>query len=166
MGHWTDIPYEQRSDVDKVRSQWTKLSGHHSRTDWSAAVVRAATACEIAVNLAVRREFAQRSQLSEDFVDGLLQWANGLSGKVTKLLLPLLEGQQKYAAINALCNNHVQAISTKRNAIAHQGAFCAEADATALIARCRQFVEGVITAYEPAFALPELAEQQAIAQEE
>ena len=166
MGHWTDIPYEQRTDMDKVRSQWTKLGGHHSRTDWSAAVVRAAIACEIAVNFAIRREFTERSEFSEDFVNGLLQRANGLSGKVTKLLLPLLEGQQKYEAINALCNHHVQAISTKRNAITHQGAFCAEADATALIASCRQFVEGVITAYEPTFALPGLAEQQVIAQEE
>src|SRR6185503_8057316 len=92
MGHWTEIPYAQRTDVDKVRSQWTKLGGHHSRTDWSAAVVRAATACEIAVNFAVRREFAARSELPDKFVDGLLYGANGLSGKVKRLLLPLLEG--------------------------------------------------------------------------
>ncbi|HKU15699.1 MAG TPA: hypothetical protein VJQ52_14985 [Steroidobacteraceae bacterium] len=164
MGHWTDIPYEQRSDVDKIRSQWTKLSGHHSRTDWSASVVRAATACELAVNLAVRREFAARSQLSTEFVDGLLYWANGLPGKVTKLLLPLLEGQEKHETINALCN-HVQAISAKRNAISHQGAFCSEADATVLITCCQQFVEGIVTAYEPTFELPDLAEQHLLAEE-
>lgn len=164
MGHWTHIPYEDRSDVDKIRSQWTKLVGLHSRTDWSAAVVRAATACEIAVNFAIRREFGVRSQLSDEFVDGLLYWANGLSGKVNKLLLPLLKDQEKYETIAALCN-HAQAINTTRNAIAHQGGFCSDEEATALIARCRQFVEGVVTTYEPAFALPDLAEQQLLAQE-
>ena len=164
MGNYTDIPYEQRTDADKIRSQWTKLSGHHSRTDWSAAVVRSVTACEIAVNFAVRQEFTTRSQLSAQFVNGLLLSANGLSGKVTKLLIPLLEGEDKFEAINRLCR-HVQPISTKRNAISHQGAFCSETEATALIEQCRQFVEGVMAAYDPLFTLPGATEQQVLAQE-
>jgi hypothetical protein len=74
MGHWNPTPYEQRTDINKIQSQWTKLSGHHSRTDWSAAIVRAATACEIAVNLAIRTEFSDRSAFGADFVDSLLLW--------------------------------------------------------------------------------------------
>jgi hypothetical protein len=44
-------PYDERSDLEKLRSQWTKLSGLHLRDEPSAAIVRCATAAEIAANL-------------------------------------------------------------------------------------------------------------------
>ena len=77
----TGKPYEHRTDLEKVQSQWHKLSGLHTREEWSAAIVGAATAAEIAANFAVRQEFAARSKFDSDFVDGLLVWANGLAGK-------------------------------------------------------------------------------------
>ena len=45
--------YEKRSDVEKIKTKWTKLSGLHTRSEWSAAVVRAATAAELAANQAI-----------------------------------------------------------------------------------------------------------------
>lgn len=74
------LPYEERSDLEKIQSQWVKLTGLHDRTDYSAAVIRAASATELAVNYALRHEFATRSQLDPKFVDSLFIWANGLRG--------------------------------------------------------------------------------------
>ena len=83
-------PYAERSDLGKIQSQWVKLTGLQDRTDYSAAVIRAASATELAVNYALRKEFSARSQFDAKFVDGLLMWANGLKGKVERLLLPIL----------------------------------------------------------------------------
>ena len=41
--------YKDRTDLEKIQSQWNKLTGLHSREEFSGAVVRAATAAEIAV---------------------------------------------------------------------------------------------------------------------
>jgi hypothetical protein len=89
--------YEERSDVEKIQSQWHKLTGLHSREEWSAAVVRAATAAEIAANFAVREEFKMCSKFDGEFVNSLLRWANGLNGKLNRLLLPLAEGKKAHA---------------------------------------------------------------------
>jgi hypothetical protein len=121
---------------------------------WSAAVIRAATAAEIAVNLAIRREFTARSQLDAAFVDDLLKWANGLSGKVEKLLLPLVKGRDNEAAVKELCKL-ARIINEKRNVIAHRGEFCSEQVATDVIAKCEMFVVGMIKPYEPTFELRE-----------
>jgi hypothetical protein len=87
--------YEDRTDYQKIHTQWHKLTGLHSRLEWSAATIRAASACEIAANLAVRAEFKDRSNFSKAYVDSLLIWANGLDGKMKKLLLPMLSQAEK-----------------------------------------------------------------------
>ncbi len=46
--------YKKLTDLKKLQKQWHKLSGLHTREEWSAAIVRAATAAEIAANIAVR----------------------------------------------------------------------------------------------------------------
>ncbi len=148
------LAYDQRDDLQKISSQWTKLSGLHDRSEWSAAVIRAATACEIAVNLAIRREFADRSKFDTDFIDGLLKWANGLSGKMDRLLLPLTKGTNNHKPTKALCEL-AREINDKRNEIAHRGNFCSREEATRLIAKCKQFVEGIVAKYENDFELRE-----------
>ena len=146
--------YDKRSDVEKIESQWTKLSGLHTRAEWSAAVVRAATAAELAANLAIRREVAARSKFDGAFVDKLLKWANGLTGKLDKLLLPMLEGQDKRVAIVKLCNL-ARKVNNKRNDITHRGVFCSQKEATAQIANCKKFVVGVVRHYVADFDLHE-----------
>ena len=146
--------YDKRSDVEKIASQWTKLSGLHTREEWSAAVVRAATAAELAANLAIRQEFAARSEFDAAFVDSLLRWANGLSGKLDKLLLPILKGQEKHEAISRLLGL-ARKVNDKRNEVAHQGVFCSQEEATVQIANCKKFVVGVVRHYVADFDLNE-----------
>jgi hypothetical protein len=80
-------PYQDRPDLQRIQKQWHKLTGLHSREEWSAAIVRAATAAELAANFAIRREFQERSEFASDFVDTLLCWANGLAGETDRLLV-------------------------------------------------------------------------------
>jgi hypothetical protein len=154
MGSTQPKPYDQRSDLEKIQSQWTKLSGLLQRHDWSAAVVRAATATEIAVNLAIRREFAGRGNFSAAFVDGLLKWANGVAGKLDRLLLPLLAGDEKHGTVSGL-SGLARTINDKRNDIAHRGEFCSEQTAIELIDQCQTFVLGVVRLYKQGFTLQE-----------
>ncbi|RWD44070.1 hypothetical protein [Mesorhizobium sp.] len=155
MGNAQPRDYNDRSDIEKILSQWKKLDGLLSRRDWSAAVVRAATATELTLNYAIRHEFRTRSQLDAAFVDSLLKWANGLAGKLDKLLLPLLMGLPRQPAVAAL-SGLAREINDRRNSIVHRGEFTDEAPAHQIIQSCRQFVEGVVNQYDPAFSLPAL----------
>jgi hypothetical protein len=83
------IPYENRDDLEKIASQWKKLTALHDRRDYSAAITRCSTAAEIAANLAIRREFDAVSDLLPAQVNSFLRDANGLNGKVRRLLLVL-----------------------------------------------------------------------------
>lgn len=147
-------PYQDLDDLEKLGKQWRKLSGLHHRKEWSAVVMRAATATEIAANLAIRNEFESRSDLDADFVDSLLLWANGLQGKVTRLLQPLYKGSPKAKKLAPLITV-MKRINSKRNAVAHAGEFCNVDEADAVIADCRTFVEGLVVLYHPDFKLKE-----------
>lgn len=81
-------PYNERTDLEKLCSQWTKLSGLHGRDEPSAAIVRCATAAEIAANYAVRTEWTKKTEFDAAIVDQFLRWANGLPLKVERLLCP------------------------------------------------------------------------------
>jgi hypothetical protein len=145
-------PYASRSDLQKIQSQWTKLSGLHTREEWSAAIVRAATGAELAATFAIRQEFAVRSTFDSAFVDSLLRWANGLAGKIDRLLIPLSAGGDKHEAMRALRPSS-ERINAIRNRVAHQGEFCNEDEAKAVIEQSREFILGLVRMYEPAFEL-------------
>jgi hypothetical protein len=68
----TKKPCDERPDLEKCQSQWWELTGLHDREESSAAIVRAATAAEIACNFAIRTEFAKQGNLRADVVDKLL----------------------------------------------------------------------------------------------
>jgi hypothetical protein len=149
-------PYNERSDLDKIKSQWHKLTGLHSREEWSEAVVRAATAAEIAANYAIRAEFAKVSSLTPEFVDSLLKWANGLRGKMLNLLIPLVTGTERapmLAQIKALA----EVVNDDRNKIVHRGEFRGAEEPRATIESARQFIEGLVRLYKPKFRLKERA---------
>jgi hypothetical protein len=145
-------PYNERTELQKVQSQWRKLTGLHGREEWSAAIVRAATAADLAANFAIRKEFHSRIELTADFVDTLLHWANGLGGKTNHLLIPLSAGTENHAAVKKL-KVASDEISGKRNSIAHQGEFCNEEEAKVIIQQTRTFIETLIQMYEPDFVL-------------
>ncbi|GAB1406100.1 hypothetical protein MASR1M8_00190 [Thermomonas brevis] len=147
-------PYDDRSDLEKLQSQWWKLSGLHSREEWSAAVVRAATAAEIAANIAIRSEFQKIGSFSSSFVDSLLIWANGLRGKLEKLLIPISKDTERGPAIAALKGLALE-VNAVRNGIAHRGEFCSAKKAATTIQKAREFVDGIMQIYEPEFELKE-----------
>ena len=147
-------PYNDRSDLEKLQAQWTKLSGLHSREEWSAAVIRAATAAEIAANVAIRKEFQQIGSFAPGFVDSLLKWANGLAGKLDRLLVPITEGTERHKRIVGLKDIGLS-VNNVRNAVAHRGEFCSEKEAQVAIQKSREFVEGIVQLYEPGFTLSE-----------
>ena len=94
--------YAERSDLEKIQSQWNKLTGLHEREEPSAAIVRAATAAELAASYAVRKEFAKKGDFQQAFVDSLLMWANGLSGKLDRLLIPITLHQEHHEVMTEL----------------------------------------------------------------
>ncbi|MGB7581735.1 MAG: hypothetical protein WBL85_04720 [Sedimentisphaerales bacterium] len=145
-------PYEKRTDLEKIHSQWHKLTGLHTHEEWSAAIVRAATAAELAANFAIRKEFESKSKFNSKFIDSLLRWGNGLEGKINRLLIPLTIGEKHHKIIKKLKGASEQ-INGKRNAIAHRGEFCNEAESKAAIQQSRKFVETLVQIYEPSFVL-------------
>jgi len=147
-------PYEERTDLEKIQSQWHKLSGLQTRKEWSAVIVRAATAAELAANFAIRKEFRSKSTLSPKFVDSLLRWANGIAGKIDRLLMHLTAGENRHKTIKNL-KTVSEKINKKRNAVAHQGEFCNEAEAKASIQQSKEFIETLVQLYEPDFVLKE-----------
>jgi hypothetical protein len=168
-------PYAERTDLERLRSQWTKLTGLHSREEWSAAIIRAATAAEIAANFAVRREFTARGLDDEELVDALLKLANGLSQKLDRLLLPMYGGKEQRTELRKLKQRNQTSpqqveklerfnllerlstlaarISLERNAIVHSGQFRDEEDAVEVIKTTKEFVERLVRIYEAEFRL-------------
>ena len=128
--------YEERTDLERIQSQWRKLTGLHSREEWSAAIVRDATAAEIAANYAIRNEFKARSKFDEKFVNDQLRWANGIAGKIDRLLLPLFDGRKQHKIVQPL-KAVAEKINKDRNAIIHQGEFRDEEEASAVIAQAK-----------------------------
>lgn len=147
-------PYDDRSDLDKLQSQWNKIGGHRSRRDWSAAIVRAATAAEIAANIAVRKRFEAESTFSSEFVNGLLEWANGIKGKFSRLIVPSEKDKDRKKALRAL-EAVADKINSKRNAIVHRGAFAEEPDTVEVVTWARQVVDGLVLPHHPGFTLQE-----------
>ncbi len=145
-------PYESRTDLEKIQSQWNKLPRFNDEQQWSAAIVRAATATELAANFAIRKEFQSHSSFNSEFVDSLLLWANGLAGKIDRLLLPLTKGSPNHKTIATL-KATAERINKKRNAIVHQGYFSEDDEASATTRDAKHFIETLIPLYEPTFAL-------------
>lgn len=150
----TRKPYEERTDLEKIQSQWNKLTGLHNRNESSAAIVRAATAAELAANLAIRNEFALKSQFDDMFIDSLLVWANGIAGKIDHLLIPLTKGGKHHKTITKLKSIAAQ-LNKKRNSVAHQGEFCNPDEAEVVIQKSKEFIETLVRIYEPDFSLKE-----------
>ena len=147
--------YKELTDLEKLQKQWRKLSGLHTREEWSAAIVRTATAAEIAANFAVRKEFEDRSEFDKKFIDSLLRWANGLAGKINRLLIPLSENEKDKNKTMKKLKTLAEEINSKRNAIAHQGEFCNEDEAKSAIDKSREFITTLVSIYAPEFELKE-----------
>ncbi len=154
----TRKPYADRSDLEKLASCWNKARGFASREEWSAAIIRAATAAEIATNIAVRSELELTRKLEKVFVDSLLRWANGLDGKMNKLLLPLPATKEKKGTLKKL-HTKSRKINMKRNEVAHSGHFMNDAEATEVLKVSSEFIDTLVSLYHPNYSVNYAADQ-------
>jgi len=147
-------PYAERTDAEKITSNWHKTLKLFQRREYSVCVIRAATCVELAANLMVRAELIQQRGLPVAYVDHLMVWANGLSGKLQHLLIPLLDGSPKHAAIKTVGKNLSQ-INRERNSVAHRGEFKDKKTARTVLLSARSIALKLVQFYEPHFTLPE-----------
>lgn len=128
----------------KLQSQWTKLAGFHRRDEPSAAIVRCATAAEIAANYAVRTEWAHKTQFDAAIVDQFLRWANGLPLKVERLFVPIYFARPKTSPVAKALIKSAEKINAVRNAVVHQGSFSNAQEAEAVIAEAKAFINMIV----------------------
>jgi hypothetical protein len=148
-------PYSDRTDLDKIRTNWKKINGLYSRREWSSSVVRAATTAEIATNLVVREELENLKGIDEPFVNHLMIWANGIQGKYQKLIMPAVEGKEYKDKFRALSST-IAAINRERNKIVHGGHFIDSAPAHDIIVKAREVAHVFVQQYHPQFTLDEI----------
>ena len=118
-------PYSERTDIEKIVANWVKTKGLVSRDEWSSAVIRAAITVELSANLVVRKEFQEARNMDSEFVNSLLKWANGVRGKLDRLIMPICKGNDKYDKFK-LIKEKIIKINDKRNDIVHGGQFGSE----------------------------------------
>lgn len=147
------IPYDDRTDIAKLRSQWNKINGIFEReNEWSAAIVRAATSAEIAANIVIRKRFETESEFSTGFVDSLLIWANGLDGKFKRLIIPAEPDAARKVELRRLMKKS-EKLNDKRNSIVHRGSFASQEEARALVELAREIVITLVSQWEPDFTI-------------
>ena len=121
-------PYDNRTDHERLHSNWRKANGLYRRKDWSASIVRVATSTEIAANIFVRAYLVKEHGLPGSFVDSLLISANGIDGKVKRLILPACKATGKWGTTKRIVKD-VERINQLRNQIAHSGRFMNQEEA-------------------------------------
>jgi hypothetical protein len=136
------IPYTERSDDEKLQSNWRKAKKQYGRKDWSACVMRVATSAEIAANIHVRRYFLGEHNLPESVVDALLFSANGLPGKFRNLVKPIAEHRGSWETIRTL-QDKISALNKHRNFVAHAGVFKNKAEAKEAFILSIEIIQGL-----------------------
>ena len=145
-------PYDERTDAEKILANWSKTCGLFLRGEHSMAVIRAATTVELAANLVVREELENNQKLPRDFVEHLMKWANGLVGKLDRLILPITEGTNK-GKIYKSVKTKVQDINKHRNGVAHRGEFKIKKTSSRIIAESRHVIQVFVQQYDATFTL-------------
>jgi hypothetical protein len=127
-------PYSEKSDIEKIESNWKKVSGLFDREEWSSAVVRAATASEIAT-----------------------KWANEIQGKFDRLLLPVTKGTALHNKFKKV-RSKVTEINDERNAVAHSGQFKKRTTAEKVCLNAKEVIEVIVGTYHKNYRLMGLEE--------
>ena len=148
MGKLKKAPYRKRSDAERLLSQWNKINGLCENREWSAAVVRAATAVEISLNMAARRMLPYANNDEKQALDKKLKDANGMLGKFKKILLPNEQDKDKKRSLTDLRDQLLE-LNDKRNSIVHSGAFCYKSTARKLIGSAQAAIQCITLAYAP-----------------
>lgn len=144
-------PYNERSDLEKLQSQWNKLSGLHVRDEPSAAIVRCSTAAEIAANYAIRHEWARQTEFDAAILDQFLLWANGLRGKIDRLFVPIYFAHPKKSKTAKALIVSAEKINKARNEVVHQGRFSNAKEAEEIITEAKRFIDMIVGLSVPGF---------------
>lgn len=132
-------PYKDRDDLEKLASQWRKLLGLQERAEPSAAIVRCATAAEIAANYAIRTLWSETTDFDKPRIDSFLIWANGLPGKMSRLFVPIYFDNPKCDEAKQLLK-FAEAINRPRNEVVHSGHFSKQSHADEIIDTAEKFI--------------------------
>lgn len=146
-------PYDERTDAEKIHANWSKTCGLFLRGEHSMAVIRAATTVELAANLVVREELENNQKLPRAFVEHLMKWANGLVGKLDRLILPITEGTNKGDIFKSV-KTKVQDINKHRNGVAHRGEFKIKKTSSRIIEESRHVIQVFVQQYDANYSLP------------
>ena len=119
------------------------------------AVIRAVTCAEIAANIVIRAELIQKHKLEPDFVDSLLLWANGLSGKFSRIILPFVKGTSQHAKFKKH-DNAIKKLNKYRNEVVHGGRFASMKHAKDLIRATHGICVGLTSNCSPSPLLRKL----------
>ena len=145
-------PYSQRSDLEKVSSNWNKTLGLFSRKEYSVSIIRAAVTAELTLNYVIRQELCQKHGLSIEFVNSLLKWANGLNNKIYKLYWIIIKGAVDEEQLKQSCKS-IENLNNQRTYIAHKGEFKDKETAEKFIQSAEQDIAFLIGKYDSSFSL-------------
>ena len=151
------VPYKDRSDPEKLYSNWTKTAGLLERGEYSLAIVRAATCIELAANIIVRRKLVDDAHLPLSFANSLLMLANGLRNKIQKLIQPMYKGTMHENALNSLVKEILK-INLHRNYIVHSGQFRSKKVAEKIVTKTEQTIREMLQICQTEVSFPTLEE--------
>lgn len=151
------VPYEDRSDPEKLYSNWTKTVGLLERGEYSLAVVRAATCIELAANIIVRRKLVNDANLPLLFVDSLLMLANGLRNKIQRIVKPMYEDTEYKETLASLAKEILK-INNNRNRIVHSGQFLREKTAEEIVIKTEQTIREMLQICQTGLVFPTIEE--------
>lgn len=146
-------PYNDRTDLEKVRTNWTKCRGLFGRDEPSMAVVRAAIAMELSANLAIRALYA--GQMTPQEINDLLLRCNGIARKFSDHIVKAAKGTPEHAAVVAL-HAASKTVNAERNLICHSGVFRTKGAVRPIIEAARQVILGLVQKHHPHFDLKQL----------
>ncbi len=147
------IPYDEKSDDQKLEANWKKARSQYERGDWSAAIIRVATSAEIAANIYIRKYLIDQYELPTQFVDSLLKSANGLDGKFNRLIHPAAKTSETWDKLKPL-QKKIESLHNHRNGVIHSGKFKKKADAKAAFKYAFEIIEGLALTESAKLKLP------------
>ncbi len=147
------VPYDERTDDQRLESNWIKARMQFNREDWSASVVRAATSAEIAANIYIRQFLCAEYALPPKFVDALLLGANGLDGKFKRLVKPAAQHRGTWGELKSL-QKRIASLNNHRNGVAHSGKFKSKKDAKGAFEHSLAIIKALAPHESSKLALP------------
>ncbi|MBE3880063.1 hypothetical protein HJ161_23855, partial [Vibrio parahaemolyticus] len=146
---------EDRTDLEKIQSNWKKVKWFISKKRMVKLSVRAATAAEIAANLVVREELENQKGIDTPFVNHLMIWANGIQGKYQKLIMASVKGKPQEESFKAL-SSKIGKVNKRRNQIVHGGHFDNSDTAHEVIMEAKELIQVLVGYYTPGFELDDI----------